>query len=261
MSISYRGIGRCAFGALFIFLCIASWANAQQVRMIKMGEGGAFLIPELGALVAIEDSQLVVIDRMPTDRMPREYQSVDIKQGDIVLMVDGKKMASPDQLQKYYDTLAVGREIKIGLKRGDNMFIASFKKADPSTLPQIKRMVMTPDGKGADGKGGMALSVDGDPIPILELGIIFAAKDGQIRVGKILPIPAAVPLKTKPKEGDLLVSLQGSTYTTASSLLKAWDAIPVGESVQIVLRGEGKDMKLAFFKPKPVNEVNLKTTK
>lgn len=264
MSVRPNIYRRRAIGVLFIVLCLGAIANPQQMRVLKSGEGGGFLIPELMAFIGIDDKQLTVSDRLPTDRLPKEYQSVDIRKGDIILMVDGKRMSTPDQLQQHYDSLAVGQEMKLGLKRGDDLLIASFKKADPSTLPQMRRMVMTTDKKGG-GKvegGGKALTVDGEPVPIFELGIIFAAKDGRITVGKVLPIPAAVNLQVKPKEGDLLVSLQGSSFTTAPSLLKAWDAIPVGDTVQIVLRGGGdKDIKLAFRKPKPVNEVNLKSSK
>ncbi|PWB74222.1 hypothetical protein C3F09_04220 [candidate division GN15 bacterium] len=212
--------------------------------------------------VGIADKQLAVSERLPADRLPKEYQAVDIRKGDIILMVDGKRMFTPEQLEKHYDSVAVGQEMKLGLKRGNDMLIASFKKADPSTLPQMKRIVMTADGQGDEGKpGGKALSIDGDAVPILELGVIFAAKDGAITVADVLPVPGVSNLKSEPHKGDRLISLQGASFTTAASLIKAWDNITVGDTVRIILSRGGKETLSVFAKPKAVGEVRLKGSK
>jgi len=260
---SHRNLKCVIIGTCLVMVCLSSLVSAQQMRIIKAGEGGGFLIPELMTFIGPENNQLTVTDRMPTDRLPKEYQAVDIRQGDIIMMVNGKKVSKPDELEKLYEGLAVGQEMKLGIKRGNDMLIASFKKADPSTLPTRRIMKVEDDGKGSGTKVsiGKGPEIDGDAVPLLGIGMILAAKNGKITVGDVLPLPGLAVLKSEPKVGDLLVSLQDRPLTTAEALRKTWDNISVGDTVRLVLSRDGKETLSVFAKPKALGEINLKTAK
>jgi hypothetical protein len=152
--------------------------------------------------------------------------------------------------------------MKLGIKRGNDMLIASFKKADPSALPQMKRIVKVDGEPGEHGdQMRKELKIDGDPILLVEIGIIFAAKDGKIAIGDLMPMPAAEDLSLKPRVGDQLVTLQNASYTTADALQKAWDQIAVGDTVRLVLSRDGKETTSVFAKPKAMGEIKLKQSK
>ena len=259
-----KHLHRPVFIVIAILVSLAAAAGAQQMKIIRAGEGGGFLIPELMAFIGLEDKQLTISERLPVDRLPKEYQSIDIKKGDIILMVDGKKLSTPGELEKLYDKLAVGQEMKFGLKRGNDMLIASFKKADPSALPKMKRVItMDSEGEGGpdDKQVRREINIDGDAVPIIEVGIIFAAKDGKITVGDVMPGQGMGILTAEPKNGDVLVSLQGSSYITAEALQQSWDKIPVGDTVRLVLSRDGKETKSIFAKPEAMGEIRLKKSK
>ncbi len=261
---SHRNLNQLTIGALLVLLSLAGAVGAQQMKIYKSGPGGGFLIAELVTFIGLENNQLVVTDRMPTDRLSKEYQAVDIRKGDVIMMANGKKVTKPDELEKLYEGLVVGQELKLGLKRGSEMLMASFKKADLATMPMMRRVVKVGDGgaEGGEAEGvAKGITINGDPIPLLEIGVLFAAKDGKITVGDVLPVPGVSNLKAEPKAGDLFVSLQGTEFTTADALQKAWDGIPVGDTVRLVLSREGKQTLSVFAKPKAIGEVMLQKAK
>lgn len=264
MSSEHRTLRWSIIGTSLVLLCLSIPAYAQQMKILRAGEGGGFLIAELMTFIGPENNQLVVTDRMPTDRLPKEYQAVDIRQGDIILMANGKKVSKPDELEKLYESLTVGQELKLGIKRGSEMLIASFKKADPATLPMTKRIVRV-EGDSKSGQQkisvGKGPTIDGDAVALIEIGVILAAKNGKVTVGDVLPLPGLAVLKSEPKVGDLLVSLQGRPLTTAEALQKAWDNISVGDTVRLVLSRDGKETLSVFAKPKATGEVKLNTVK
>lgn len=261
MMLKLNRVLKLSFCAALLLAGLTMTAIAQQMKIVRAGEGGAFLIPELMIFIGVENKQLAVTDQLPTDRLPKAYQLVDIKKGDLILMVDGKKFATPEEMEKHYNSLTPGQEMKLGLKRGNEMLIASFKKADPSTLPKMNKMITVDhDDKSGDKviSSGKGLSIDGDPVPILEIGVILAAKDGKITVADIMPFPGMAELAEKPKAGDLFVSLQGNALKTAEALQSAWDMIPVGDTVRLVLGRDGKEALSVFAKPKAMGEIKLK---
>ena len=44
-----------------------------------MTAGGGFFIPELMVVTGVAEKQVIVADRMATDALPKEYQSLDIR--------------------------------------------------------------------------------------------------------------------------------------------------------------------------------------
>jgi PDZ domain-containing secreted protein len=70
----------------------------------------------------------------PEGTLPKEYEDIDIQGGDIIKMMNGKRVKTTDAIKKIYEELEIGDEIKLGVKREDEMFIVTFKKADPAEM-------------------------------------------------------------------------------------------------------------------------------
>jgi len=156
------------FLPLLLLTLVALAASAQE-RIMRMGgpdgkvrviKGEIFDIPELGALIIKGDDGLKVEHVMPAEARPKAYADVDIKSGDLVLLVNGKRVKTIKDVEKQYGAVAVGEEIKLGLQRGEETLISRFAKADPKDLPQRKIIMRKSDG----GKG------DADSLGKLEPG-------------------------------------------------------------------------------------------
>ena len=45
-----------------------------------------------------------------------------------------KRLNQPKEIEKLYNSIAVGGEIKLGIKRGPEMHLISYAKIDPANL-------------------------------------------------------------------------------------------------------------------------------
>lgn len=152
--------------------------------------------------------------------------------------------------------------MKLVLKRDDNRIRVSLAKADPKDMPKMQTKVMG-GGGGSCGSGGMArdITFDGDPVACVEIGVVFAVKSGKITVADVLPLPGVSLLKSKPKNGDRLASLQNQTIATAAALQEVWDKIAVGDSVNLVLQRGDQTMTSRFVKPRTMGQVMIQKGK
>jgi S1-C subfamily serine protease len=240
---------------LAIFAGLALSAGAQQMMMLK--SSGGFLIPELMAMVEVQDKQVVITNKLPGTRLPKEYQAIDIAEGDIILMANGKKISTAEELEKLYNEAAIGQEIKLGIKREGSMRLVSFKKADPKDMPVMKKIVMGGDGAGIDSSGGpgskvLNLSQGGDMLPLPEMGLIVSTKDKKLKVEVVIPMDGKKVFTEELKEGDVIRSLQGKEITTENEFKKIYDAIAVGEEGQLTVERSGKTITSGFTKSKPI---------
>ena len=72
----------------------------------------------LGALVVGKGGELQVLVTMPGEHRLKVYRDVDLQEGDRIMMVNGSKATSIDDLKEALAVLKVGDEIKLGIKRG-----------------------------------------------------------------------------------------------------------------------------------------------
>jgi hypothetical protein len=109
-----------------------------QKMIVKKFEG--FMIPETGALFNANKGK-VSCDFVPSsENRPKGYQDLDIKAGDLILYVNGKKIKTIKDLKDNYESFKAGDEIKLGIKCGEDLLITSFKKADPKDLPETMQI-------------------------------------------------------------------------------------------------------------------------
>jgi PDZ domain-containing secreted protein len=131
-----------------ILLFFTLTANGQQMK-IMTGNEIAF-VPEIKGVIEFVDSQLKVAAVHPTSQ--ESEKSIDLKVGDLVLFVNGERVKTLESFNQNYENTTIGEEVKLGIKRGDERFIVSFKKADSSKFKhKIMRMETSEEAEEAIG--------------------------------------------------------------------------------------------------------------
>jgi hypothetical protein len=168
---------------LFVVACVvvasplAPAAEPDSVRRVIIRGEGAAALPEIGAILSVEQGALVVKMVAPAERRPEKYRSVDIVEGDVIMMVNGKRVKSAPEFTKAIDAVPPGEELKLGLQRGKQMMIAGFVRARPEELPQ-RQMIIRKEGEDND-------STQTFPA----LGVVLATTPAGVSVEHVLGLP------------------------------------------------------------------------
>ena len=235
---------------------------APQMKMVTIGgddADGTAMIAELGALIFEKDSTLTVEHVMEAGQRPKTYQKVDLKQGDVILMVNGKRARTAVDFSGILDSLTAGDEVKLGIRRDKNMQIVSFKKAAPEDLPQIKMVTQTLAGdEKPAGEGGPRMKMvtrteggagsDGQLAVLLGSGLIFKQDGEAVVVLATMPESKDALGSVEVREGDRILKLQDKDITGPVMLQELYDAIAVGDSVRVVMTRDRKEFSVSFEK-------------
>ena len=207
-------------------------------------EGELFHIPELSAMIADDGGKLVVDHIMEPEMRAKGYEKTDVKEGDIILMANGKKLNGLPDLKDLYTTATVGATVKFGMKRTDEMLIASFIKADPKSMPRMRMMISHGE--------------DEDFLGIPQVGLRFTSKGDDVVVKEVLPTASTELHGVDVKEGDVITKVNGSKITSFKSFETAYKNIRVGGGVKLIATRGGKSRTIAFSKPKDNGHVIIR---
>ena len=249
------------------FILIAQTLNAQVIiKKSGAGEGEIFFLNELSAIISEKDGVIIVEHAMPTDQRPENYRDIDFKQGDEVLMANANRVKLVKDLEKIYNELEVGETMKLGVRRGEEMFIVSFIKMDPEKLP--KRKLMIRKGVPGEGKAGDEPKIssyqikidntDGKMKFLMGTGLILKEKEKLVKIDKVIPEMVEELGKVDVKEGDAVVAVNGKKIKSLAQFTKIYDEIKVGEKVQLVTIREKKQINVKFKKPETEGQVFIK---
>jgi len=239
-----------------------STPHAQQAaerRVMTFQKGEVFFLNEFGAVVTKGDSGLTVAMSPPPDSRTKAYRDVDLKEKDVVMMFNGKRMKTIADLQGRYDSLKPGDEIKLGIRRGGEMRIVAFPKVDQSTLPQTQRIMLRGDADtaqaqttGAPQTGVMRTwsggASGGEIIALPEMGLVFTEKDSAVVIASILPNAEALFHENIPAEGDVVKAIGGKDVRALDRFQEIYDKIPIGETVQLVFIHDKKETAVSAKK-------------
>jgi S1-C subfamily serine protease len=216
-------------------------------------DGQPFSLGELGAIIAKDSSGLSVIFVGPDNMRSKAYQSVDLRQGDRILMGNGKKLNSSEELQKLYDSLAVGADLQLGVKRDGQLLIISLPKADPKDLPKRQMMVMK-----SDDKGNMDMELGGKKMKMAEgvtdvdhvpgLGILVGMKAKKVAIAAIMPFAADMPELKNLSMGDEVLSVAGKPAGTTADFITAYENTKVGDTFSFKVMHGGKETEISLTK-------------
>ncbi|MBN1165237.1 MAG: PDZ domain-containing protein [Candidatus Krumholzibacteriota bacterium] len=133
---------------LLLVMIAAPPTGAQKKTIMKIEGENIFLFQELLLVLSEEEGRVVVNMAPPDGALPQEHKDLDLRAKDKVLMMNGKRIKSTAEIKQIYEKLKPGDEIKLGVKRGEEMFIVTFEKEDLENGPVrkvIRREVKTED--------------------------------------------------------------------------------------------------------------------
>lgn len=210
--------------------------------------GQPFTIGEVGAVIVDNGKELKVLHAMPVEMRPKAYKDIDIKDGDIVLMCNGKRLKTLKELEEAYNATAVAADFKLGVKRGEERMIVAFAKADPKDLPKMQMNMSTTEG-AMPGGGNVRRMVFGggqDIAPLMGLGIIVGKKDD---VFKIVGVMQNAAKGGDFKVDDIVESLNGEKIKSTQQLSALYEKLAVGAKLEIKYQRDGKSMQASLTKP------------
>jgi len=278
--VHYIGIG--------VIVCVtigwlASWALAasQPTRRIYTSDTGEiFMMPEIGAIIVAGDEDVVKVDLVqPKEQRVKPYKEVDIEPNDVIMMFNGKRVTSIVKLKELYELVEVDGDVKMGIKRGERIFLVSFPKGDKSKMPQGQMMVMSMAGdSAAAGSGGpgavtkvmkmgggkiegneegitpadimilQSPSGQGRMVLVPTLGLMMEEKDDALHVSSVSSGIPSFYQDEEPALGDVLVAMQGQPITNADQLKKEYQKIENGVEVHFTFRRSKEEVDVSFIK-------------
>jgi len=239
-------------GVVIMMAVILSTSSgfSQVMKVMKMDAGDAsemFNLSEVGAIIIGTNDTIKVDMAMPGSSRPPEYKDVDIQTGDVIKMVNGKSLTSVAALKDIYEGLEIGEEVKMGIMRESRMHLVKFAKGDPKKLPQMAVAAM-PAGGGMDESATV----------LIDAGILLTEKDGKLSIMQLVDQILAKFDGGAPREGDIIIELQGKEIKAPSELAEIYSKVKPGDKVSLVLKRDRKIIPLSYTR-KDMGNMKIKT--
>lgn len=215
----------------------------------------AMFLPGVGAMVVATDGKLRVDFIAPPEQRDQAYREVDIQEGDVLMMVNGKRVKSIEKLRELFEGLEVGAEIKLGLKRDKSIVIASFAKPDDSQMGGMVMMMTQDVEEGQDGGPAtittktMSFGGNDNMVPLIGLGIMLTNSDGSLKVGPRMQIQGRKVPEVDLQPEDIILSINDQAVNSAKQFSPVYDAIPDGEQVSLKIKRGDETLAITFVKP------------
>ena len=228
-----------------ILVFFPSLSEAQQMRTMSFDASTSLILEEFQTVLILDGKEIKVEARLAP---PRDEEGVDqLEQGDIILMMNGKRATDIEALRNIYESIEADQEIKVGVRRGNERFIINAIKGDvPEGGP---RMMMSFDTDG-----------DGPPPAIVpELGALIADRDGAVVLERVLPPLQPEELKAFEIEGYTITQLNGERPENADKLREKLEALEIGAEISITLEKDGDEKSIVFTKQEPRGSFSIST--
>jgi hypothetical protein len=126
---------------LLLLILVSSVILPQQMKTFKFDADMAAFITEVKGMAVFENGKVTISFIPSADQREKEYQQLDLQKDDEIQFVNGKRIKTITDFKKYFGEAEVGKEVKFGIKRNDQRFIVTFKKAKQEMGGrQIERM-------------------------------------------------------------------------------------------------------------------------
>ncbi len=254
---------------LFLYL-VFSFSLTPAQKIIKKAGGESkeiFFINELAIALTDIDNSIKVEHALPVDSRLEEYRAMEIKKDDEVLMLNKQRVKTVAEFTQIYEQLSVGEVVKLGLRRGEEMFIAEFKKMDPAKAPQRRMKIVKTDGPVSDietKEGGVITrklvinEQEGKIKPLLGAGLIMNEKNGAVFIYKNLQV---LDQTRDTKEGAQVISLNGEKITSLDQFHEKYETLQIGEEVKLTTSLDGKETVIKFDKPDEKKQILIEKQK
>lgn len=230
--------------AALVGLLGASLASGQMVMSHGGGgEGDVIVLRELGVVAGPgeKDDEVRLLILLPgTDR------EIALQKGDLILMINGKRVRDVATLREAYEEAGIGEVVKLGIRRGDERFLTSFEKEAPGAMGEGGAVRIMVGGPGSDFD---------DIHPLPEFGVLLAEKDGELVVAMELPMgtPAF-------KKDDVVQSINGRTIASLEELRAVYEPLEVGEDVELVVMRDSDEIRATRAKANQEGMIRMRSS-
>jgi S1-C subfamily serine protease len=212
-------------------------ASFAQTGYVTAGDAETFVLEEVGAVMVQQGDDVKIVIVLPVDRRKAAWRDVDLQPEDFVLMANGQRIRTVEDIAELYKALNTGDELKLGIRRGEEMRLIGLTKADPADLPRVQRMIMRNDGSA------------GSLIPVMGLGLVLSVREGVLTVHTVLP-QAPEPIKNGgPVAGDAIVALNGAAVKDGPAFTSMYDELATGAAIRLTFRHENREKTVELPKP------------
>lgn len=236
----------------FAFLLIFQPVNSQHSKKMTFNAGEVTLIAGLNALIKAGDNGLTIEMIPGKDRRDKAYKEVDLANQDKIIMCNGKKVKTIADLNEIMEAVEIGDEISFGVKRGNQMMIVSFPKADPKQSGNMMMMTTTMDDDGASSETSiMKDGVEMKDVVMLDAGLILKDLDNKVNILAVMPMFNKSVDGEAILDGDIIISFNGEKNLSAEDINKKYNALKNGDVVSITFTRESKEFTATFKKTPP----------
>ena len=233
---------------LILLICSSVFSQARMQKIMLQGDD-IYISRELETVIVGKDGVVTVATLMPLEMRSQEYRSIDINEGDTILYFNAEKVKSAKEIEKLYNSIAVGGGIKLGIKRGPEMHLISYAKIDPANLPQGQRMVVRtmdkdPDMKMMDSDKVIIKKTD-NMLPLMSEGIILEEVENAVQISETFDVKNNLF-----KKGDIIVSMNDQSVKTIKEFDEMYQKINIGSEISLNIQRAQNNLKLVYNKSK-----------
>lgn len=221
-----------------------------------MEKGDIFFIQEVGVICSNAEEAVKVLTVLPAETRLKQYADIDLKEDDEILLVNAKRVKSAGELEKIYETIEIDDEIKLGIRRGEEMQIVTFNKINPEKLPKDRTIVIkTMDANEEDAAEGakahkIVMHVSEENGHLLKgTGLLIGEKDGRLVVADKMPHSDDLMGNIHFEKGDIIESINGTEVSSFEKLSDIYNSVKTGDEVLFTLTRGSQLYKIAFPKP------------
>lgn len=258
---------RLLMSLLLVGCLITTGALAQTLVKTKVAGGGesvtfsaddVMFLAGVGAVVMAEGESLKIVSVAPAGSRDRDFRKVDLKAGDILMMVNSRPVKTIEALRELIDGLDIGATIKFGIKRSDGFVMTSMPKVDDQQAGGMVTKVVGEGGPGEAGKSGhtmmktMVIGGDGNDqgiVPLIGLGKILVERDGKLIVGPPMQIQGMKVPESNLEPDDIVLAINDQEVSSAAEFEAVYDAVTAGEQVTLKVKRGDETFTVSFAKP------------
>ena len=226
----------------FCFVLLGVGLPVAGQEMIMLDEESLLVLPELAALAQMQGDELRIHIPLPAGRRPAANRELDIQRGDVILMIDGKRIRDLATARAVYGAAEEGTEVAMAMQRGEDRRIIRFDKMAETSIAELMGGGPGHDDHGAEGSGVVMqrLVLDGGAPPqaFAPLGVLAADSDDGLKVMMVLPM-----VETSLLKDDVILSVGGKAVKDAESLQAMLGTLEGGSEVEVkVRRGDAEEV-------------------
>ncbi len=199
------------------------------------------LTRELAESFGMKDEHGVLVAEL-VDNGPAA--AAGVKQGDVILEFDGKKLVRSSDLPLYASMAGVGKSVPVTVWRNGERKALSVKlEAFPEDAVRAKQQGKPTDEGEADGSVGLSV-VD------LTSGLRDQLKAKALEGAVVQAIaPGSVASRAGFQQGDVIVNVQGKAITSARDVIAQVKSVKSGQPIRFQIERQGVTIFVAFAKP------------